>query len=82
MAVTRCYVCDEDELTKRRYAGGGLDEGENCPICYQPTCRYHLTAVRWYWRDSGETDSALVCPECKRTYQHRNWDAIHRDWIT
>lgn len=82
MAVTRCYLCDQDLIIKRRYGGGGLADGELCPICSAPTCRYHLTTVRWRWRDSSTTDSALICKECKRTYQHRNWDAHRRDWIT
>lgn len=82
MAVNDCYICNEDPLVKRRYGGQGLAEGSECPICYRPTCRYHLTVVRWRWRDSGKVDSALVCKNCKRTYEHRNWDALNRDWIT
>ena len=82
VSVKRCYLCDQDPLVKKRYGGGGLAEGMDCPLCFQSTCRYHLTVVRWYWRDSGEVGSALVCQECKRTYQHRNWDVMHRNWIT
>lgn len=82
MSVRFCYLCNENPLEKRRYGNHGLADGEVCPICYQPTCRYHLTTVRWRWLDSGEVDDALVCKECKRTYAHRSWDAVNRDWIT
>ncbi|MFQ5399589.1 MAG: hypothetical protein ACE5E7_08335 [Anaerolineae bacterium] len=82
MSVKRCHLCDEDPLFRRRHGQSGLADGADCPICYRPTCRYHLTTVRWRWRSSGHVDAAQVCQECKRTYQHRNWDAVNRDWIT
>ena len=82
MSVTRCYLCEQDPLFQRRVGQSGFAEGANCPICFQPTCRYHLTTVRWYWRGTGEVGTALICKECKRTYQHRTWDSLHRDWIT
>ncbi|MEJ2746900.1 MAG: hypothetical protein P8183_03125 [Anaerolineae bacterium] len=82
MSVTRCYLCEQDPLFQRRMGQSGLAEGQNCPICFRPTCRYHLTTVRWYWRDTGKVGTALICKECKRTYQHRTWDSLHRDWIT
>ncbi|MCA9938361.1 MAG: hypothetical protein KC418_06950 [Anaerolineales bacterium] len=82
MGVTSCYLCATDPVTSRRYGGQGLAEGQLCPICHQSTCRYHLTTVRWRWRESGETDAALVCQSCKRAYAHRHWDSHHRDWIT
>jgi hypothetical protein len=82
MSVKFCVLCNEDPAAKRLYGGDGLAEGDYCPICHQPTCRFHLTTVRWRWRESGETDSALVCKNCSRTYAHRNWDAFNRDWIT
>lgn len=69
-------------MVRRRYGRQGFAEGQNCPICFQPTCRYHLTTVRWRWRESGDVDSALICQECKRTYAHRSWDAFNRDWIS
>ncbi|MCZ7672687.1 MAG: hypothetical protein M5U34_39005 [Chloroflexi bacterium] len=64
------------------YGQEALAEGEYCPICYQPTCRRHLSVVRWRWRESEELDSGLVCKNCVRTYAHRSWDVFHRDWIT
>lgn len=82
MAVQRCYLCEENPIEGRRYGGDGLAQGGDCPICYRPTCRFHLTVVRWRWREDGRRDSALICKECRRTYAHRNWDAVHRDWIT
>ena len=82
MAVTRCYLCDENPVEGRRLGGTGLSEGSDCPICYQPTCRYHLTTVRWRWRGSGALDEALICKECRRRYAQRDWDAYNRDWIT
>ena len=82
MSVIRCYLCEQDPVESRRYGGAGLEDGANCPICFQPACRFHLTYVRWRWRDSGDVDAALVCKECKRTYAHRDWDVFHRDWIS
>lgn len=82
MAVKQCYLCNQDPVVKRRYGGQGLADGQDCPLCYQPTCRYHLSAVRWRWRQNGEVDSALVCQTCVRSYAHRNWDTHNRDWIT
>ena len=80
--VKRCHICDQDPFIKKRYGGGGLAEGIICLVCYQPTCRFHLSTVRWRWRASGEVDSALVCKDCVRSYAHRHWDAFNRDWIT
>jgi hypothetical protein len=82
MSVLSCHLCERNPLEARRYGGEGLAEGQNCPICFEPTCRYHLTYVRWRWRETGEVEAALVCKECKRTYAHRDWDAFHREWIT
>lgn len=82
MTVQRCYLCDEDPEAQRLYGQYDLAKGENCPICYRPACAYHLTVVRWRWRDSGQVDSARVCQSCKRQYAHRQWDANNRDWIT
>ncbi len=82
MAIRSCYLCEQDPIVKRHYGNAGLAEGVNCPICYQPTCRYHLTTVRWRWQSSGEVDSDLICKECKRSYAHRNWDLVNRDWIS
>ncbi len=82
MSVLRCHLCEQNPDEARLYGGEGLEEGQNCPICYQATCRYHLTVVRWRWRNDGRVDSALVCKECRRTYAHRDWDTLNRDWIT
>lgn len=82
MSVQRCYLCEVNPIEGRRYGDAGLEDGVLCPICLQPTCRYHLATVRWRWRESGELDKAMICIECKRTYAHRDWDAFHRDWIS
>ena len=82
MAVKYCAMCNTEPVTRRRVGGEALAEGELYPVCYAPTCRYHLTTVRWRWRSSGEADAALVCKACKNSYAHRNWDTFNRDWIT
>lgn len=82
MTVNRCHLCDENPQQKRRYRGEGLDEGIDCPICYRPTCRFHLSTVRWRWRENGTVESAQICQECKRGYKHREWDTLNRDWIS
>ncbi len=82
MAIRRCHLCEEDPEARRLYGRHGLAQGRDCPICYRPTCSYHLTVVRWRWRDSGRVDSTRVCQECKRHYAHRQWDVSNRDWIT
>ncbi|NLF65037.1 MAG: hypothetical protein GX579_10615 [Chloroflexi bacterium] len=82
MAVQRCHLCDDDPVEARRYGSAGLYEGQLCPICYRPTCRYHLTTVRWRWRSSGTIEAALICQSCKRSYAQRDWDVANRDWIT
>jgi hypothetical protein len=82
VTVQRCHLCDGDPLEGRRYGNAGLAEGELCPICYRPTCRYHLTTVRWRWRDGGAVASGLICKACKSSYAHRDWDVARRDWIT
>ena len=80
LPMKSCYLCDENPLEHQRYGVG--TEIENCPLCYRPTCRFHLAIVRWKWRDSGRADFTLICQTCRRTYAHRNWDTYHRDWIT
>lgn len=82
MAVQSCHLCNQNAEEKRRYGRSGLAEGEICPICYQSTCRFHLTTVRWRWRSSGAVDAALVCKACKNSYAHRDWDRHNREWIT
>ncbi len=82
MTVTRCHLCDNDPQAKRRYREGGLADGKECPVCYAPTCRFHLTTVRWRWRDNGHVEADQVCKECKRTYRHRDWDPLNREWIS
>ncbi|MCA9972796.1 MAG: hypothetical protein KC425_21405 [Anaerolineales bacterium] len=81
MAIKYCHICNEEPFARRATAEA-LAEGDICPVCFQPTCRRHLTTVRWRWRDSGEADAALVCRTCQRSYAHRSWDAHNRDWIT
>jgi hypothetical protein len=82
MAVKHCHLCQQDPQARRDYGGQGLADGQDCPICYQPTCRFHLTTVRWRWRQSGVVEAALVCKSCKNSYAQRHWDAVNRDWIT
>jgi hypothetical protein len=82
MAVERCYLCDEESRLRRRYGPEALEEGIRCPICYEPTCRHHLTTVRWRWRESGALEAEKVCQGCVRAWRHRSWQTHLRDWIT
>lgn len=82
MPVPYCYICEQDEAEKRQYGDASLPEGDYCPVCHRPVCRFHMARVRWRWHDSGRVDNALVCRECKTTYRHREWDAHHREWIS
>ena len=50
MSVAWCYLCAQDPVEGRRYGDAGLEDGLDCPICFQPVCRYHLATVRWRWR--------------------------------
>jgi uncharacterized protein YbaR (Trm112 family) len=59
-----------------------LQQGDYCPICHKPTCRKHLAVVRFRWRETRQLDSALICQNCKRSYEHRYWDSARRDWIS
>jgi Zn-finger protein len=82
MSVNNCAICDANPDDKRHYGQAGLADGANCPICYLPICSYHLTTVRWRWRNNSQTDSARICQDCRRSYAHRHWDSFNRDWIT
>jgi hypothetical protein len=82
MSVPYCHICQENELEKRQYGDSSLSEGDYCPVCYRPVCRFHMGRVRWRWKDTGRLDSAMVCRDCKNAYRHRDWDAHHRDWIS
>jgi hypothetical protein len=82
MSVNRCYICDQNPRDKRRYGEEGLVAGQECPICYEPVCRYHLATVRWRWKNNGHVESAQICRECQRSYRHRSWDTLNRDWIS
>lgn len=82
MPVNRCALCEQNTEEQRRYRGEGLAEGAECPVCYAPACRYHLATVRWRWKDSGRVESAQICQDCKRSYRHRDWDTLNRDWIS
>lgn len=83
MSVNRCHVCDANPAESRHLGESGLVDGQECPICYRPTCRYHLVTVRWRWRDdTREIASTQICRECHRTYEHRRWDTFERDWIS
>jgi hypothetical protein len=82
MTITRCHLCANDPEVRRLYGSSSLDDGAICPVCHLPVCRYHLTKVRWRWRESGIPDSALICRDCSSSYKHRNWDTLNRDWIS
>jgi hypothetical protein len=83
MAIDHCYICAENPTEARRLGPSRLLDGRECPLCHRPTCRYHLVTVRWRWRRPDRAlDSTQICRECHRTYQHRNWDTINRDWIS
>ena len=83
MTVSRCYLCDQEHPDQIHYDPYDLKHGTACPVCFRPTCRRHLSTVRWRWRDATrETDSARVCSLCRKEYRHREWDALNREWIT
>jgi len=79
MAVPTCTICASQQIATSE---NDLQDGDYCPICYNPTCRSHLTVVRFRWRENGQTDSALICKTCKTRYEHRYWDSARRDWIS
>ena len=80
--VKRCHICASTSPANRQTRDDGLADGKECPICYAPTCRYHLATVRWRWRNNGKVEATRICQECKRSYRHRSWDPINRDWIS
>jgi hypothetical protein len=82
MPVPYCHICESDPNEKKRYGDTGLEGGDYCPVCFRPYCRFHGGIVRWRWRENGQVDSGHVCRECKKTYRHRSWDPVHRDWIS
>lgn len=81
MPVPYCHICDKNPAEKEAYGQASLGEGDYCPICHRPVCRFHMARVRWRWRTTHQIASAMVCRECKNTYQHRTWDTYRRDWI-
>lgn len=81
MPVPYCHMCDKNQAEKDAYGHATLDQGDYCPICHRPVCRFHMARVRWRWNDGGKLESAMVCKECKNSYAHRNWDSYNRDWI-
>lgn len=83
MAITRCHLCEAEQIDSSQRHPADYEAGIFCPICQRPTCRRHLTVVRWRWRNATrETDSAQICHACKREYRHRDWDVLSREWIT
>ncbi len=82
MAVPYCYLCDSKPADKQRFGTTGLAEGDYCPACYRPVCKFHMGRVRWKWRESRQVDTGFVCMECKNTYRHREIDPARRDWIS
>ena len=82
MAVPYCHMCQRNDAEKTQYGDATLGEGDYCPVCNRPACRFHMGRVRWRWKDSGRLDQALVCMDCKNAYRHRDWDSFHREWIS
>jgi hypothetical protein len=82
MPVPYCHICNADDHEKQHYGDSGLATGDYCPVCYRPTCTHHMATVRFRWLKNRTLDSARICIECKRTYQHRYWDTANRDWIS
>jgi hypothetical protein len=82
MAVPFCHICQANAEEHRLYGNSGLDEGDYCPICHRPTCKFHLATVRFRWIADRRIDTAKICIECKKTYQHRSWDVARREWIS
>lgn len=81
MPVPYCHICERKPFEKEQYGDASLDRGDYCPVCRRPACRYHMGRVRWRWRTDNRLESAMICIECKNSYQHRTWDAHNRDWI-
>ena len=83
MSIPYCYICEKNPIEARRLGESRLRDGMYCPVCHQPTCSQHMATVRWRWRDKARgLGHAQVCIECKRSYRHRDWDPINRDWIS
>jgi hypothetical protein len=83
MAIWSCYICEKSPGEAARLRADRFEGGKICPVCFLPVCSQHLTTVRWRWKqEGGGHDSDQVCRECRKSYRHRSWDPIHRDWIT
>jgi hypothetical protein len=82
MPVPYCHVCQAHPEEHKRYNTSGLENGDYCPVCHQPTCENHLATVRFRWLKDRQIDSARVCIDCKRAYRHRHWDVASREWIS
>lgn len=82
MAVEVCYLCEKNPTEARHLGGTGLARGRICPLCHRPTCGHHLVTVRWRWKKDHHLEETEICRECRRTYEHRGWDTLHRDWIS
>ena len=61
MSVPNCHICDSNTEEKQRYGEAGLAEGDYCPVCYRPTCKFHLATVRFRWNKDRSIDSAQIC---------------------
>ena len=80
--VRRCHICDAEPVTHLSASEQALAAGKECPICYAPTCRQHMVMVRWRWKNGRGVGEERICKECRRTYRHRGWDTMNRDWIS
>lgn len=79
MAVLNCHLC---AALGSQPSEQDLANGDYCPVCHRPTCRSHLATVRFRWITTRAVDSALICRDCKTSYQHRYWDTARREWIS
>jgi hypothetical protein len=82
MTIPYCHLCESRPADKAKYGNTGLADGDYCPACYRPVCKFHQGRVRWRWRDSRAIETGFVCMECKNSYQHRTIDPAKRDWIS
>ena len=80
--IRRCHICDSDGASRRSINEEALASGKECPICYAPTCRRHLVTVRWHWKNGEGVGVDQICKDCRRSYRHRSWDTLNRDWIS
>lgn len=83
MTIPYCHVCNRNPSDKAAFGDSGFENGLFCPVCHRPVCEHHLTTVRWRWKTNrNDVGAAQVCRHCRKTFEHRNWDTLNRDWVT